>query len=91
MSESLPVSVIPEFDGLSPEENEIVAELAADPQSPSWRAHCFSLGYLWFDHDRSPEALAEIGLALAPGLDRPAAGVVSELLMGFATAREDRN
>src|SRR3954454_16389482 len=81
---------LPEFDALSPEEREIVAELLADPQSPSWRAHCFSLGYLWFDHERAPEALAEIGLALVPALDRPPAGVVSELLMGFAAAREDR-
>ena len=67
MDESSHISIadVPQFDGLSPEENELVAELVADPQSPSWRAHCFSLGYLWSDHYRSPEALAEIGLSLA--------------------------
>jgi GAF domain-containing protein len=84
---------LPELPGaeeFSPEEREIVAELLDDPRSPSWRAHCFSLGYLWFDHERAPEALAEIGVALAPRLDRSLAGVVSELLMGFAAAREDR-
>ena len=80
---------LPQWSELSPEESEIVVALLADPQSPSWRADCFSLGYLWFDHERSPEALTEIGLALAPDLDRPPAGVVSELLMGFAAARED--
>jgi two-component sensor histidine kinase/putative methionine-R-sulfoxide reductase with GAF domain len=90
MVKSLAVPNLPQWSELSPEEHEIVAELLADPQSPSWRAHCFSLGYLWFDHERSPEALADIGLSLAPDLARPAAGVVSELLMGFAAAREDR-
>lgn len=78
------------LDALSPEEHEIVAELLRDPRSPSWRAHCFSLGYMWFDNERTPEVLAEIGLGLASELDRPGAGVVSELLMGFAAAREDR-
>ena len=81
---------LPQWSELSPEESEIVAELLADSQMPSWRASCFSLGYLWFDHDRSSEALAEIGLALAPDLDRAPASVVNELLMGFAAAREDR-
>ena len=90
MIERLHIQDLPHFDELSPEEGEIVAELMAEAQSPSWRAHCFSLGYMWFDNERSPEALAEIGLSLAPELGRPAAGMVSELLMGFAAAREDR-
>ncbi len=90
MVELTKTSTLLQRSDLSPEENEIVAELLADPRSPSWRAHCFSLGYLWFDHERSPEALAEIGLGLAAELSRPVAGVVSELLMGFAAAREDR-
>ncbi len=85
--------VIPDLPGsedFSPEEREIVAELIRDPRSLSWRAHCFSLGYLWFDHERAAEALAEIGVVLAGRLDRSLAGVISELLMGFAAAREDR-
>ncbi len=90
MVESIRTHSLPHWSELSPEESEIVSELLADPESPSWRADCFSLGYLWFDHERSPEALAEIGLALAPDLNRAAPGVVSELLMGFAAAREDR-
>ena len=90
MVELTKTSTLLQRSDVSPEENEIVAELLADPRSPSWRAHCFSLGYLWFDHERSPEALAEIGLGLAAELSRPVAGVVSELLMGFAAAREDR-
>ena len=81
---------LPHYDGLTPEEREIVMVLTADPQSPSWRANCFSLGYLWFDNERSAEDLAEIGLALAPAMGRTPPGVVSELLMGFGSAREDR-
>src|SRR5918997_3009529 len=85
-----PLEHFPHCQDVSPEEREIIAVLLSEPQSPGWRGHCFSLGYLWFDNDRQAEALAEIGLALAPRLERPAAGVVSELLMGFAAAREDR-
>lgn len=80
---------LPHLEELSPEESAIVTELLADLQAPSWRAQCFSLGSSWFEHKRSPETLAELGLALAHELDRPPAGVTSELLMGFATARED--
>jgi two-component system, sensor histidine kinase PdtaS len=90
MTNAVPLPNLPGAEGFSPEEREIVAELCADPRSASWRAHCFSLGYLWFDHERTPEALAEIGVALAEQLDRSVAGVVSELLMGYAASKEDR-
>ena len=89
MSTSTPRPRLSGYDGLTLEEREIVADLVADPQSPSWRAHCFSLGYLWFDRERTPEALAEIGMDLAQELDRSPPALISELLMGFATARED--
>lgn len=90
MVEVVRLDDLPHYHDLSPEEREIIAVLLAESQSLGWRGHCFSLGYMWFDNDRQSEALAEIGLALAPRLDRAAAGVVSELLMGFAVAREDR-
>src|SRR5688572_30406253 len=90
MVEEVRLEDLPHYGDLSPEEREIIAVLHAESHLPGWRGHCFSLGYLWFDNDREAEALAEIGLALAPCLQRPAAGVVSELLMGFAVAREDR-
>jgi len=90
MVETGPLEYLPHCQDVSPEEREIIAVLLSEPQSPGWRGHCFSLGYLWLDHDRQAEALAEIGLVLAPRLQRPVAGVVSELLMGFAAAREDR-
>lgn len=89
MSTSVDRQALRRYIGLTPEELEIVAELVGDPQSPSWRAHCFSLGYLWFDHERTPEALAEIGMTLAHDLGREPSGVICELLMGFAAARED--
>lgn len=90
MVEDIRLDDLPHYHDLSPEEREIIAVLLAESQSPGWRGHCFSLGYMWFDNERQSEDLAEIGLALAPRLERSAAGVVSELLMGFAVAREDR-
>lgn len=90
MVEDIRLDDLPHFSCLSPEEREIITVLLAESQSPGWRGHCFSLGYMWFDNERQSEDLAEIGLALAPRLDRSPAGVVSELLMGFAVAREDR-
>jgi GAF domain-containing protein len=68
---------------------ELVDELFRDPSSQAWRARCFCIGYLWHDEQRQPDALARLGLTLAPALDHDPALFVSELLLGYAASRED--
>lgn len=68
----------------------LVNELLDDSALQSWRARCFCLGYLWHDEQRQPEALTQLGLALVPHLPHDPAAVISELLLGYASAREER-
>ena len=91
MTEQIRVLHLPLFDGLSDEEYDLVAGLAADPHAPSWRKQCFELGRRWFEHERSPETLSAIGLTLAPALDQSPAGGITEMLMGYSAAREERS
>ncbi|MBA3948082.1 MAG: GAF domain-containing protein [Herpetosiphonaceae bacterium] len=81
----------PLLTGFPPEDRELVSELLADPQAPSWRAHCFSLGYQWFNQEHPADELTRFGFGLASILQRDQADIVTELLLGFATAREDRH
>jgi GAF domain-containing protein/anti-sigma regulatory factor (Ser/Thr protein kinase) len=68
----------------------LINELVSEPAAQSWRARCFCLGYLWHDEQRPPEELARLGLAVAPTLGHDSAAIVSELLLGYASAREER-
>jgi two-component sensor histidine kinase len=68
----------------------LIDELLGDPALQSWRARCFCIGYLWHDEQRQTEDLARLGLTLAPKLGHDSAAVVSELLLGYASSREER-
>ncbi len=77
--------------GIAAEAHQLVAGLLAESQSSAWRAQCFSLGYLWFTEAHEAEALTVLGLTLAAQLGREPAPLVTELLLGYASAREDRH
>lgn len=68
----------------------LVVELLEEPLPQSWRARCFCLGYLWHEEQRQPEDLARLGLTLSPLIEHDTAAVVSELMLGYASAHEER-
>ncbi|GAC1518496.1 MAG: GAF domain-containing protein [Herpetosiphon sp.] len=76
---------------LEPDEREIVGDLLTPHETNSWRAKCFSLGYLWFEKKRPAEALTRFGFDLATSIHQEQVPVVTELLLGYASAREDRH
>lgn len=69
---------------------ELIHELSTDPSPQTWRSRCFCIGYMWHDEQRPPEDLTRLGLTLAPLYQHDPAAFVSELLLGYAAAREDR-
>ena len=82
---------IPAWDTLTADDQARIEGLLLDPHAPSWRAECFSLGHNWFEREQPPEQLTQLGFDLALVLERDAAAVVTELLLGYAAAREARN
>lgn len=93
MIESTVLDLVPELAeqlaGSNSQILDLLDELWKDPQSQAWRARCFCIGYLWHDEQRQPDDLARLGLSIAPALRHDSALFVSELLLGYAAARED--
>ena len=82
--------LVEELQASMPQVAELLVQLAGESSVERRRMYLRQLGGLWYRLDGEPEVLAELGIALADKLGLEPGVTLSELLMAYGAAREEK-
>ena len=82
--------LVEELQASMPQVAELLVQLAGESSVERRRMYLPQLGELWYRLDGEPEVLAELGIALADKLGFRLGATLSELLMAYGVARQEK-
>jgi GAF domain-containing protein len=82
--------LVEELRASLPQVADLLNQLGGEPSLERRRLLLHQLGALWYRQDGEPEVLAELGLALADQFSIEPGVTLSELLMAYGAAREEK-